>query len=116
MRVGLLMWLRRPLTAGLSRRPCLLHSHSQVCLSSTASSLPEEGIQIVMLPQLSPSMTSGKVKWLKHVGEDVDQYDLLFEVETSTLLAKGMSVTPDEVVTLEVGRVHSTYSSWNVSD
>ena len=70
---------------------------------SSSKAVPAEGVQIVMLPQLSPSMTSGKVRWLKQVGEEVDQYDLLFEVETSTLLAKGMSVTPDEVMTLEVG-------------
>jgi len=46
----------------------------------------QDKITVIPMPQLSPTMTSGRVsKWLKHPGEEIATYDVVFEVETESL-------------------------------
>eukprot|EP00240_Pyramimonas_obovata_P011238 CAMPEP_0118930430 /NCGR_PEP_ID=MMETSP1169-20130426/7124_1 /TAXON_ID=36882 /ORGANISM="Pyramimonas obovata, Strain CCMP722" /LENGTH=121 /DNA_ID=CAMNT_0006872787 /DNA_START=346 /DNA_END=711 /DNA_ORIENTATION=- len=50
------------------------------------------------MPELSPLMTSGRItRWHKQIGDRIDAYDLLYEVETNHL-----TVREDEVFTLDV--------------
>jgi pyruvate dehydrogenase E2 component (dihydrolipoamide acetyltransferase) len=49
---------------------------------TTASNLPE-GVEIITMPRLSDTMTEGTVAtWLKKVGDDVSEGDILAEIET----------------------------------
>lgn len=52
--------------------------------ADTAEKLAKpEGIEVVTMPRLSDTMTEGTVaKWLKKVGETVDEGDILAEIET----------------------------------
>ena len=51
-----------------------------------AGQLPASDVCIVAMPQLSPSMTHGNVrKWAKGEGEPLEQYELLFDLDTDSL-------------------------------
>jgi pyruvate dehydrogenase E2 component (dihydrolipoamide acetyltransferase) len=51
-------------------------------LSAGAAPIPE-GVQVIMMPRLSDTMTDGTVAtWLKKVGDAVEEGDMLAEIET----------------------------------
>jgi len=51
-------------------------------LSASAAPIPE-GVQVIMMPRLSDTMTDGTVAtWLKKVGDAVEEGDMLAEIET----------------------------------
>jgi pyruvate dehydrogenase E2 component (dihydrolipoamide acetyltransferase) len=51
-------------------------------LSAGAALIPE-GVQVIMMPRLSDTMTDGTVAtWLKKVGDAVEEGDMLAEIET----------------------------------
>ncbi len=50
--------------------------------SSEGADLPE-GMEVITMPRLSDTMTEGTVaKWLKNIGDTVDEGDILAEIET----------------------------------
>jgi len=50
--------------------------------SSEGADLPE-GLEVITMPRLSDTMTEGTVaKWLKNIGDAVDEGDILAEIET----------------------------------
>ena len=50
--------------------------------SSAEVSVPD-GIEIIMMPKLSDTMTEGTVaKWLKNIGDTVEEGDIIAEIET----------------------------------
>jgi pyruvate dehydrogenase E2 component (dihydrolipoamide acetyltransferase) len=50
--------------------------------TKTAAAIPE-GVQVIMMPRLSDTMTDGTVAtWLKKVGDAVEEGDMLAEIET----------------------------------
>ena len=50
--------------------------------SSEVADLPE-GMEVITMPRLSDTMTEGTVaKWLKNIGDAVDEGDILAEIET----------------------------------
>ena len=50
--------------------------------SSEGADLPE-GMEVITMPRLSDTMTEGTVaKWLKNIGDAVDEGDILAEIET----------------------------------
>lgn len=56
-------------------------------LGGRAACTASETAILVAMPKLSPSMSSGKiVRWCKQPGDQVATYDILLEVETSTLV------------------------------
>ena len=78
MRAGQLMqaWRR------FLQRSCL---QSQCAIHLRKLATQDDAI-LVCMPQLSPSMTSGKIsRWLKAPGEQVRMYDIFMEVDTDTL-------------------------------
>ena len=51
-----------------------------------AGQLPASDVCIVAMPQLSPTMTHGIVRmWAKGEGEPLEQYELLFDLDTDSL-------------------------------
>lgn len=41
---------------------------------------------VLTMPMLSPTMTEGSLlQWLKHAGDQLEPYDLVFELETESL-------------------------------
>ncbi|MDH3321413.1 MAG: pyruvate dehydrogenase complex dihydrolipoamide acetyltransferase [Flavobacteriaceae bacterium] len=55
---------------------------TEVAASNDAVEIPE-GVEIITMPRLSDTMTEGTVaKWLKQVGETVEEGDILAEIET----------------------------------
>lgn len=51
--------------------------------SDAAQVAKPEGVEVVTMPRLSDTMTEGTVaKWLKNVGDSIDEGDILAEIET----------------------------------
>ncbi|MDD7914551.1 pyruvate dehydrogenase complex dihydrolipoamide acetyltransferase [Polaribacter ponticola] len=54
----------------------------EVTTTANAVAIPE-GVQVIMMPRLSDTMTDGTVAtWLKKVGDKVEEGDMLAEIET----------------------------------
>ena len=54
--------------------------------AQAGSSGLKDKLTVIPMPQLSPTMTAGRVsKWLKQPGEEIATYDVVFEVETESL-------------------------------
>lgn len=65
-------------------------------ISTTAAyhaSSVKDSIIVIPMPQLSPHMESGLIsKWLKNEGDEIATYDVIFEVETTTLSEEAYKV------------------------
>ena len=69
-----------------------------------AGQLLASDVCIVAMPQLSPSMTHGNVrKWAKGEGEPLEQYDLLFDLDTDSLTEDAYKVGDFEGKLLAMG-------------
>lgn len=59
---------------------------SMVCQGIARNFAAADDAIVVCMPQMSPSMQSGKVrKWLKSAGEQVKNFDIVAEIDTDTL-------------------------------
>lgn len=97
MRVGtaLKSLLRLSNTGVLS--PPETHARFLRCLHGSCACLAHaEGKQkvvVIAMPKLSPTMTEGSLLgWLKDTGDQVEPYDLLFELETESLTEEAYRV------------------------
>ena len=69
-----------------------------------AGQLPASDVCIVAMPQLSPTMTHGNVrKWAKGEGEPLEQYELLFDLDTDSLTEDAYKVGDFEGKFLAMG-------------
>lgn len=60
--------------------------------ASSASSLKDD-LVVVPMPQLSPHMSSGRIRrWLKEEGDEITTYDVIFEVDTESLSEEAYKV------------------------
>ena len=67
------------------------HLHSLCCKAWLAAAV-DKAIYVT-LPQMSPSMTHGSIaKWHKRAGDEVEMYDVVFEVATESLTEKAYKV------------------------
>lgn len=76
---------------GLSTQRCLardLHHSQTVFKDPTAAKTT-----VVTMPKLSPSMTEGSLlSWAKEIGDQLEPYELLFELETESLTEEAYRV------------------------
>ena len=69
-----------------------------------AGQLPASYVCVVAMPQLSTTMTHGIVrKWAKGEGEPLEQYDLLFDLDTDSLTEDAYKVGDFEGRLLAMG-------------
>ena len=88
------MLFRRSLLTALSRfQPDIRSARSSVaerclhtCQVAFAGDIHCKEFTVLTMPMLSPTMTEGALlQWLKHAGDQLEPYDLVFELETESL-------------------------------
>lgn len=58
-------------------------STSEAAPAASSAQETPEGVEVITMPRLSDTMTEGKVaKWLKNVGDQVKEGDIIAEIET----------------------------------
>ncbi|MGI9531694.1 pyruvate dehydrogenase complex dihydrolipoamide acetyltransferase [Lutimonas sp.] len=63
--------------------PAAVAPVAEVEETSSEQVAPPAGVEVITMPRLSDTMTEGTVaKWLKNVGDTVDEGDILAEIET----------------------------------
>lgn len=73
-------------------KPLVAHClHCGIACSDKAQST--SNVVVISMPMLSPTMTEGSLlSWMKSTGEQVEPYDLLFELETESLTEEAYRV------------------------
>lgn len=88
------MLFRRSLLTALSRlQPDIGSARLSVavrclhtCHTAFADDTQCKQFTVLTMPMLSPTMTEGSLlQWLKHAGDQLEPYDLVFELETESL-------------------------------
>ena len=60
--------------------------YSQTCPVVPGDDINDKQITVLTMPMLSPTMTEGSLlQWLKRAGDQLEPYDLVFELETESL-------------------------------